>query len=178
MSADASGAETLPAGLEAYRPNVGICVLDRQGRVWLGARSGLGEHAEHARHRWQMPQGGIDQGEDVHAAALRELEEETSIRSVRLLTITPGWLAYDFPDAYRRKKWRGQRQRWAVMLFEGEDSEIDLDTDEPEFDDWRWASVAEAVSVVVPFKRRVYEALAGSIEPLAAYVAAREGVSS
>ena len=171
----------MPKGLEAYRPNVGICVLNRRGQVWLGARVGLGEDETHARHRWQMPQGGIDAGEDVLAAALRELEEETSIRTVRLLTLTPGWLAYDFPEAYRRdgrkKKWRGQRQRWAIVLFEGEESEIDLDTAEPEFDEWRWAGVEEAVAGVVPFKRRVYEALAECVLPLSAYVARREGVA-
>ena len=165
----------VPKGLEAYRPNVGVCVLNRSGQVWLGARVGLGADATHAAHRWQMPQGGIDAGEDVLDAALRELAEETSIRTVRLLTLTPGWLAYDFPDAYRRKRWRGQRQRWAVVLFEGDDAEIDLDTDEPEFDDWRWGSVEEAVAGVVPFKRRVYEALAECVGPLSAYVAAREG---
>ena len=170
----------LAQGLEAYRPNVGVCVLNRRGQVWLGARVGLGRDREHAEHRWQMPQGGIDEGEDVLAAALRELQEETSIRTVRLLTLTPGWLAYDFPETYRRqkgrrKKWQGQRQRWAVVLFEGDEAEIDVATAEPEFDDWRWASVAEAVAGVVPFKRRVYEALAGSIEPLSAYVSEREG---
>ena len=164
----------VPAGLEAYRPNVGICVLNRHGQVWVGARSGLGEDPEHARHRWQMPQGGIDEGEDALAAALRELEEETSIRSVRVLTLTPGWLAYDFPDAYRRKKWRGQRQRWAVVLFEGPEDEIDLNTADPEFDAWRWTSVREAVAQVVPFKRGVYEALAECVDPLAAYVASRK----
>ena len=160
-------------GLEDYRPNVGVCVLNTRGQVWIGARIGLGADPVHAAHRWQMPQGGIDEGEDVLAAAHRELAEETSITSVRLLTLTPGWLAYDFPEAYRKRRWRGQRQRWAIVLFEGDEAEIDLATDEPEFDDWRWASPREAVAGVVPFKRGVYEALADTIEPLAAYVASR-----
>ncbi|MBB4658313.1 RNA pyrophosphohydrolase [Parvularcula dongshanensis] len=164
----------VPDGLEDYRPNVGVCLLNRQGLVWLGTRAGVGENEPLTAYRWQMPQGGIDEGEAPDLAAFRELREETGVTSARLLTMTPGWLAYDFPAEYRKKRWRGQRQKWAVMLFEGEDDEVDLDADEhKEFDDWRWAELSEAAGLVVPFKRGVYEELAASIAPLAAFVAAR-----
>ena len=160
--------------LSAYRPNVGVALLNKKGKVWLGRRVVGTKHKEHLVHRWQMPQGGIDEGEDAEEAAFRELYEETGVRSARLLTMTPGWLAYDFPPEYRKKKWRGQRQRWAVMLFEGKDAEIDLRAHPPqEFDDWRWAKPKEAATLIVPFKRGVYEALAETIVPLAAYVAKR-----
>lgn len=160
------------AALADYRPNVGVALLNRQGRVWLGQRVVSGKHAPHVAHRWQMPQGGIDDGESAIDAAHRELWEETGVRSVRMLTVTPGWLAYDFPPEYRKKRWRGQRQKWAVMLFEGDDSEIDLESHGPqEFDDWRWADPDEAAPLIVPFKRGVYDELMETVRPLARYVA-------
>ena len=160
--------------LDQYRPNVGVVLLDRRGRVWLGQRVVSGKHPEHVVHRWQMPQGGIDPGEDVVAAARRELWEETGVRSADLLGVTPGWLTYDFPPEYRKKRWRGQRQKWAVMAFTGTDDEVDLMADPPhEFDDWRWADPQEAARLIVPFKRGVYEELLGLIGPLAAWIARR-----
>ena len=164
--------------LDRYRPNVGVCLLNRDGAVWLGQRAGLGKHEDLTSHPWQMPQGGIDEGESVAEAARRELYEETGVRSARLLAVTPGWIAYDFPEGYRRKKWRGQRQKWAVMLFEGEDAEVNLDAhDEREFDAWRWVPPEEAAGLVVPFKRAVYAELMALVVPLAAFVRERESLT-
>ncbi len=155
--------------LKDYRPNVGVVLFNREARVWYGRR--VGDFAEisdgDAPQRWQMPQGGIDQGEDIIAAAFRELKEETGVSSARLLTITPGWLAYDFPAGYKKNKWKGQRQKWAAMLFEGEDSEIDLEADDhQEFDDWRWGELEDAPSLIVPFKRHIYQELMTAFTPL------------
>jgi len=155
--------------LRNYRPNVGVALFNRDGRVWYGRRygdfSGLGEPA--GLYRWQMPQGGVDKGEDIARAAFRELAEETGVTTARLLTVTPGWLAYDFPGGYRKKHWIGQRQKWAAMLFEGEESEINLFHDgHQEFDDWRWGELEEAPSLIVPFKRHVYEELMAAFVPL------------
>ncbi|MFQ5563640.1 MAG: RNA pyrophosphohydrolase [Parvularculaceae bacterium] len=155
--------------LKRYRPNVGVALFNNMGRVWLGRRVGdfsdLGEGA--GDWRWQMPQGGVDAGEDIEAAAFRELAEETGVTSARLLLMTPGWLAYDFPPAYKKNNWKGQRQKWAAMLFEGTESEINLAAHhKQEFDRWRWAELEEAPQLIVPFKRSVYEDLARTLAPL------------
>ncbi|MEM9422325.1 MAG: RNA pyrophosphohydrolase [Pseudomonadota bacterium] len=162
--------------LDAYRPNVGICLLNKAGDVWLGQRPAP-KGGKPLTHQWQMPQGGMDPGETPAQTAVRELAEETGVTSVRLLTMTPGWLVYDFPEEYRmrkKEKWLGQRQKWALMLFDGEDSEIDLEAyDEPEFVTWRWAALEDMPELVVPFKRGVYTALKESFLPLAEYIAKR-----
>ena len=155
--------------LSRYRPNVGVVLFNPRGDVWLGRRIGdfadLGEGPD--AWRWQMPQGGIDDGEDVVSAAYRELKEETGVSTARLLTVTPGWLVYDFPPGYKKKNWKGQRQKWAAMLFEGEEKEIDLEADDhQEFDAWRWTELEATPDLIVPFKRTVYEALVESMRPL------------
>lgn len=160
--------------IKNYRPNVGILLFNRQGEVWYGRR--ILKETLDARaldpFRWQMPQGGIDKGEDIIDAARRELEEETGITSATLLFVTPGWLSYDFPPEYKKKKWRGQRQKWAVMLFTGDDTEFRLDADDhQEFDDWRWGSLEEAPSLIVPFKRKVYKELVSAAKPLRDFIA-------
>lgn len=160
---------TIEDHLKHYRPNVGVVLFNRDGRIWLGRRVGdfsdIGE--EPSEWRWQFPQGGVDANEALADAAYRELKEETGVMSARLLALTPGWLIYDFPPGYKKKDWRGQRQKWAAMLFEGDESEIDVAADaHQEFDDWRWAELEEAPGLIVPFKRHVYEELVRSFAPL------------
>ena len=143
--------------LTGYRPNVGVVLFHPDGRVWLGRRAGTP-----APYNWQFPQGGVDDGEDLEVAAFRELEEETGVRSARLLGRTTEWLTYDFPAGHKTSKvykgWKGQKQIWFALRFEGEDHEINLDQHEtPEFDAWRWGILMEAPGLVVPFKKPIYE---------------------
>ena len=147
-----------------YRPCVGVLVLNRAGLVFIGRRIEGPEHVD-ATHAWQMPQGGIDKGEEPWPAALRELHEETNIRSVERLGEIADWLQYDIPREIVGQAWkgkyRGQTQKWFAMRFTGDDSEIDLAHPagalEPEFSAWRWEPMQNIPSLVVPFKRAVYE---------------------
>lgn len=140
-----------------HRPNVGVVLFHRDGRVWLGRRAKTDGH-----HSWQFPQGGVDEGEDLKAAALRELEEETGVTSVKVLGRTRGWIVYDFPPEARGAKiakgWQGQKQVWFALRFTGKDKEVQLDLHKPpEFDAWRWGRLDEAPGLIVPFKRAAYE---------------------
>lgn len=154
-----SSFETLP-----YRRCAGMMVLNRDGLVFIGRRASGPEHID-ATHVWQMPQGGIDPGEEPYPAALRELREETNIRSVAKLGEIPEWLAYDIPRDIVGQAWggkyRGQMQKWYALRFTGDDSEIDIEHPagghEPEFIDWRWVAMDELPELVVPFKRPTYE---------------------
>jgi putative (di)nucleoside polyphosphate hydrolase len=147
-----------------YRACVGAMVLNRAGRVFVGARAGGPEHVDQT-HAWQMPQGGIDPGEDPWRAALRELYEETNIRTVERLGETRDWLTYDIPPEIIGQAWngkyRGQKQKWFALRFTGDEREIDVTHPggghEPEFLDWRWEPMQNLPALVVPFKRKVYE---------------------
>ena len=148
-----------------YRPCVGTMVLNRDGRVFIGRRTEGPEHID-VVHAWQMPQGGIDAGEDPWPAALRELYEETSIRSVELLGEIDEWLKYDLPPDLVGQAWkgkyRGQTQKWYALRFTGDDREIDVaapggGAHEPEFVEWRWEKIDRLPELIVPFKRAVYE---------------------
>ena len=148
-----------------YRPCVGTMVLNAQGRVFVGRRIEGPEHVD-LTHVWQMPQGGIDEGEDPWPAALRELHEETNIRSVERLGEIPEWLDYDLPPEVAKQAWkgryRGQTQKWYALRFTGPESEIDIHTPgggahEPEFVEWRWEPMANVPDLVIPFKRAVYQ---------------------
>ncbi|WAJ26961.1 RNA pyrophosphohydrolase [Antarcticirhabdus aurantiaca] len=162
--------ETLP-----YRPCVGVVVVNRDGLVWCGRRLVVpsGE-MEGALKLWQMPQGGIDEGEDAEIAARRELYEETGIRSVSLLGEAPDWITYELPPELvgiaLKGRFRGQKQRWFAYRFEGEESEIAIDPPPEghaaEFDAYAWKPMSEVVELVVPFKRGVYEAVARVFAPL------------
>ena len=157
-----------------YRPCVGIMVLNRDGLVWIGCRADAKNEAEGRGAWWQMPQGGIDENEDPKAAAIRELYEETAIRSVDFIAELPDWLNYDLPPDLLGKSWggryRGQKQKWFAARFTGADSEINI-TPPPghqgEFVDWRWAPVSDLMGLIVPFKRQVYIQVVGAFSALA-----------
>jgi putative (di)nucleoside polyphosphate hydrolase len=140
-----------------YRANVGVVLINRDGRIFAGRRIDSDSPA------WQMPQGGIDDGEKPRKAALRELREETGVSKdlVEFVAKTTGWLTYDLPPELLGKVWggkyRGQRQKWFLFRFLGRDDQIDIDTDHPEFDQWRWIGADELLDSIVPFKRAVYE---------------------
>jgi putative (di)nucleoside polyphosphate hydrolase len=140
-------------------------VLNAAGEAFIGRRRGGQEHVD-ATHEWQMPQGGIDEGEDAYAAALRELYEETSIRSVEKLGKIDEWLSYDIPRATAGKAWngkyRGQKQKWFALRFTGTDKEIDVRAPgggkyKAEFLEWRWEPVTNLPELIIPFKRPIYE---------------------
>jgi putative (di)nucleoside polyphosphate hydrolase len=156
-----------------YRPCVGIMVLNRPGRVWIGRRHDAPGEPEGPGAWWQMPQGGIDENEDPAKAALRELAEETSIRSVEIIAESAGWYRYDLPSGLRPTAWggryRGQTQKWFAMRFTGRDDEVVLDRSghKAEFDAWRWADIDELVGLIVPFKREVYGQVVGEFATLA-----------
>lgn len=144
-----------------YRPCVGVMLVNAQGLVFVGKRIDNKEG-----DAWQMPQGGIDDDEDLRAAALRELLEETGVREdqATILAQTREELLYDLPDELVGKLWggrfRGQRQHWLLVRFTGQDSDIDLAAHDPaEFCEWRWIEPALLPDVIVPFKRRVYRAV-------------------
>jgi putative (di)nucleoside polyphosphate hydrolase len=157
----------------SYRPCVGIMVLNREGRIWVGQRADMPGDAEGQGTWWQMPQGGIDENEDPRLAALRELREETAIKTVEIIAETPSWLTYDLPPHLIGVAWggryRGQRQKWFAARFLGAESEIDLGipgTPNAEFVTWRWASAEELPAAIVPFKRDVYLEVLRIFEPL------------
>ncbi|MCB1548288.1 MAG: RNA pyrophosphohydrolase [Hyphomicrobiaceae bacterium] len=156
-----------------YRPCVGIMVLDRNGLAWMGRRYDK-PNDEGAGQWWQMPQGGIDDGESPREAAIRELYEETGITSVEVLAESATWYRYDLPEHLIGRAWggryRGQRQRWFAVRFLGADAEIDLgprDGHTVEFDAWQWVQVSDLVDLVVPFKRDVYAKVVAEFASLA-----------
>ena len=147
-----------------YRANVGIALFSDAGHVFIGRRiNGRGAF------QWQMPQGGVDKGEDPVDAALREMDEEIGVpgKLVDVLEETEDWLYYDFPPELLRRMggpYLGQRQKWFALRFKGSDSDVRLDKHTPEFDAWRWARLNEVPALIVPFKRPVYQDVAHRFE--------------
>ena len=139
-----------------YRPNVGIMLINGRGEIWVGERFSL-------PGAWQMPQGGIDDGEEPWTAARRELAEETGATSIELLGEAREWISYDLPPKLLGValggKYRGQRQKWFACRFLGEDAEFRIDGPDPEFSRWRWMPFAELSRHAAHFKRHVYDAL-------------------
>ncbi|MFB0489839.1 putative (di)nucleoside polyphosphate hydrolase [Methylobacterium sp. OAE515] len=173
MMTDSDPGDALP-----YRPCVGIALIAPSGGVFVGRRSkDAGPEHVAGPHMWQMPQGGIDPGEDPEVAARRELFEETNVppEAVKLLAEIPDWLAYDLPPAVRKQAWkgcyRGQSQKWFAYGLLGSEDLIDVQrpgggAHKPEFDAWRWARISELPDLIVPFKRPVYESVAAAFSGL------------
>jgi putative (di)nucleoside polyphosphate hydrolase len=147
-----------------YRDNVGAVLFNRAGLVLVARRADM-PNAEGAPGGWQLPQGGMDPGEDAAVAVFREMEEEIGTRNAAILLEHPDWLSYDLPPHLLGRalggRYRGQRQKWFALRFLGEDAEIRLDLDpHPEFDAWRWAPLADLPGLAVSFKRAIYAILA------------------
>jgi putative (di)nucleoside polyphosphate hydrolase len=147
-----------------FRPGVGIMLLNPRNLVFVARRIDMPSEA------WQMPQGGIDEGETPIEAALRELEEEVGTDKAVVLAESPTWRSYDLPAELTGRLWggryRGQTQKWFALRFTGTDDDINIDTDEPEFMAWKWAEMADLPSLIVPFKRKLYEELVAEFGPL------------
>ena len=139
------------------RLGVGIIVLNKENKVFVGKRR------DNPINKWQMPQGGVDRGENLVNAMKRELKEETSIKSIEILKELEGWTKYELPDYLLGKIWRGkyrgQKQKWFIVKFLGKDEEINLKTTHPEFIEWQWLDIENLPSVIVHFKKKVYEKL-------------------
>jgi putative (di)nucleoside polyphosphate hydrolase len=157
-----------------YRPCVGVMLLNKQGLVFIGRRKK--QRQKVSGREWQMPQGGIDEGEEPYQAARRELYEETNVASTRLLAEAPDWYFYDVPRDFAKSSWKGryqgQRQKWFALRFEGDDSEIDISAPaggaHAEFDAWRWEQIDRLPELVIPFKQAVYERVIEAFRHLAA----------
>ncbi|WP_050605096.1 RNA pyrophosphohydrolase [Ruegeria sp. 6PALISEP08] len=147
-----------------YRPCVGLMLINADGRIFVGQRN------DRHKDAWQMPQGGVDKGENPRDAALRELWEETGVTSdlVEVVAETDGWLPYDLPHDIVPKIWkgryRGQEQKWFLLRFVGTDEQINIATDHPEFSHWKWQAPDRLIEEIVPFKRDVYEQVLTAFE--------------
>lgn len=146
------------------RSGVGIIVLNKQNKIFVGKRK------DNPGDKWQMPQGGVDEGEDFLKAAYRELEEETSIKNVELIKELDGTITYELPDRLLgliwKGKYRGQKQKWFLMRFVGSDSEINIKTKHPEFLEWKWVELDKITDLVVDFKLHVYKEVKDKVKKI------------
>ena len=146
------------------RSGVGIVVLNKENKVFVAKR------IDNPKNFWQMPQGGVDEGEDFLKAAYRELEEETSIKNVKLIKELDGTITYELPDRLLgliwKGKYRGQKQKWFLMRFIGNDNEININTSNPEFLDWKWIDLDLITDVVVDFKLHVYKEVKDKVKKI------------
>ena len=139
------------------RIGVGAIVLNKKNQVFVGKRK------DNPVDKWQMPQGGVNDGEDLTSAMKRELNEETGIENIKILNEIDGWFEYELPNYLLGKIWRGkfrgQKQKWFIVKFLGDDEEINLEKDKPEFIEWKWLDIENLPNVIVDFKKKVYEQL-------------------
>ena len=146
------------------RNGVGIVLLNKENKVFVARR------IDNPKNFWQMPQGGVDEGEDFLGAAFRELEEETNIKNVSLIKEIDGITTYELPDHLLgiiwKGKYKGQKQKWFLMKFTGDDKEIDINTKNPEFLDWKWIDLNQITEVVVNFKLHVYKELKEKVKKI------------
>ena len=146
------------------RSGVGIIVLNKENKVFVAKR------IDNPKNFWQMPQGGVDKGENFLSAAYRELEEETSIKNVELIKELDGTITYELPDRLLgiiwKGKYRGQKQKWFLMKFTGDEQEINIKTKNPEFLDWKWIDLDQITEVVVDFKLHVYKELKNKVKKI------------
>ncbi len=156
-------APIVPYDERPYRPCVGICLINSNGMIFAGQRMDSWAEA------WQMPQGGIDLGEKPRQACLREMEEEIGTREATVIHVIDEWLEYDIPMALAEKLWhgqyKGQKQKWILLRFDGSDADINIETAEPEFCAWKWLSPDRLIDLAVPFKRDVYRHVLSTFKP-------------
>ncbi len=150
-----------------YRIGVGLMIINRHKQVFVGKRADM-SHSDISNH-WQMPQGGMDSHESPEEAAMREMREEIGTNKVYLLAESPDWLTYDFPEALANVLWggrfRGQKQKWFLFEYLGEDGEIDISTPHPEFSAWQWVDPESLPDLIVPFKKEMYQQILDMFRP-------------
>lgn len=146
-----------------YRPGVGVMLVNNRNEVFVGRRIDTRSEA------WQMPQGGIDEGETPDEAVLREMQEEVGCNKAKIIAESKNWFYYDLPEHLVPKLWdgkyRGQKQKWFLMRFLGEDKDIDIDGPHPEFMAWRWVDSEQLPHIIVPFKRKLYKSIMKEFAP-------------